>query len=131
MITATGFASLLVLPAFVFFACAVVAFVYRSPVIMTDDEPVKPTIDGDAIERLQRAAWKSYAGLLVEGIRPDVAARVDRILRRADTAAAIASFHQDPATAALATKLYRQAVATVAAAFRHPAPRSFLSSYGY
>lgn len=129
MITATAFAGLLALPLFILFVLAVVAFVDYRPIVV-EDPMVVPTIDGDAIERLQRAAWKAQAGLLVEGIRPDVAAKVDRILRRADTAAAIASFHNDADTAALASALYRQAVATVAAAFRHPVP-SILHSYGY
>ena len=123
MITATGFASLLILPAFVFFACVVVCYVYWPELRTSEEEPVKaPPID---VDRIRRSAWKGYAGLLVEGIRPDLAIQVDSILRRADTCARIEGCE------ALAVSLYRQASAIVAAAYRHPSPRSFLSSYGY
>ena len=88
MITATGFASLLALPAFILLSLAVVCYVYWPDVKMTeDDKPVKaPPVD---IDRIRRSAWKGYAGLLVEGIRPDLAIQVDAILRRADTCARI------------------------------------------
>ena len=124
MITATGFASLLALPALVFFACVVVCYVYWPSVNMTEeDKPVKaPPID---VDRIRRSAWKGYAGLLVEGIRPDLAIQVDAILRRADTCARIDGCE------ATAVACYRRALAIVAAAYRHPAPRSILSSYGY
>lgn len=123
MITASFFASLLVLPAFVFFACVVVCYVYWPDVTVNDEEPtVAPAVD---IDRLRRSAWKSYSGLLVEGIRPDLALRVDAILRRAETCGRIVGCE------ALTVSLYRQAIAIVASAYRHPAPRSFVAGYGY
>lgn len=122
MITATGFASLLVLPALVFFACVVVCYVYWPDVKMTEEEPtVAPVID---IERVRRSAWKGYAGLLVEGIRPDLAIQVDACLRRGDTCARI------PGCEATAVACYRRALALTAAAYRHPVA-SILSNHGY
>lgn len=123
MITATGFASLLALPALVFFACVVVCYVYWPSLAVGEEEPVKaPPID---VDRIRRMAWKGYAGLLVEGIRPDLAIQVDATLRRADTCARVDGCE------ATAVACYRRALALTASAYRHPAPRSILSSYGY
>lgn len=133
MITATGFASLLVLPAFVFFALAVVCYVYcdEEPIIGEDPPAPAPTIDPAMVEKVYRSAWKAYSGLLVEGVRPDIAAQVRVLLARADTEYLRFEYDGSAQAAAVCMGCARRARALVASAYRHPAPRSILSSYGY
>ena len=132
MITATGFASLLALPAFVFFACVVVCYVYWPEPIIGEEQPVPtPAIAPALVERVYRSAWKGYSGLLVEGIRPDIAAQVRALLARADSEYLRFSYDGSPQAAAVCMGCARRAIALTAAAYRHPSPPPMLAAYGY